>query len=71
MNSQSSWEIISLDEIFSESEQLRMLNHGYICHIECKAKYFSEWWRHDMEPPSPLLALCEGNLPVTGWGSLT
>ena len=27
---------------------------------------FYTWWRHQMEPFSALLALCAGNLPVTG-----
>ena len=27
----------------------------------------SSWWRHQMETFSMLLALCEGNPPVTGW----
>ena len=27
----------------------------------------SPWWRHQMEIFSALLALCEGNLPVTAW----
>ena len=25
---------------------------------------YGDWWRHDMEPFSALLAICEGNLPV-------
>ena len=29
-------------------------------------KMFSSWWRHPMETFSALLALCEGNSPVTG-----
>ena len=24
------------------------------------------WWRHQMEPPSALMAICAGNSPVTG-----
>ena len=28
--------------------------------------WFRSWWRHDMETSSALLALCEGNPPVTG-----
>ena len=28
-------------------------------------KTHSSWWRHQMEPFSALLALCEGNSPVT------
>ena len=29
-------------------------------------EHMSSWWRHQMETFSTLLALCEGNLPVTG-----
>ena len=34
----------------------------------CRAKHpiASPWWRHQMETFSALLALCAGNLPVTG-----
>ena len=28
--------------------------------------WFRQWWRHQMEPFSALLALCAGNSPVTG-----
>ena len=28
--------------------------------------YFTQWWRHQMETFSALLALCEGNSPITG-----
>ena len=28
--------------------------------------YFSQWWRHQMETSSALLAMCAGNSPVTG-----
>ena len=27
----------------------------------------NSWWRHQMKKNSALLALCEGNPPVTGW----
>ena len=37
-----------------------------VCHL-CKCWIDSDpWWRHQMETFSALLALCEGNSPVTG-----
>ena len=37
---------------------------GYISYISSATH--SSWWRHQTEPFSALLAICPGNLPVTG-----
>ena len=36
------------------------------CWYTERAGHWSSWWRHQMEALSALLALCEGNPPVTG-----
>ena len=34
--------------------------------MRCNVCVFKPWWLHEMETISMLLALCEGNAPVTG-----
>ena len=34
---------------------------------QCPRNVFLEWWRHQVETFSALLALCSGNSPVTGY----
>ena len=38
------------------------INMNIIIYVVC----FDSWWRHQMETFSALLAICEGNSPVTG-----
>ena len=44
--------------------------HSFMCKVEQgitrPSLYNITWWSHQMEPFSALLALCEGNTPVTG-----
>ena len=43
-------------------------NHcdAYINSPTHRSKYFHQWWRHQMETFSALLAICVGNSPVPG-----
>ena len=52
----------AFDEYLGEMGRVRRRYH----YISLQHVQFLTWWRHQMEAFSALLAICAGNLPVTG-----
>ena len=59
--------VLSAHPCVSSCLWVKSLWWGYaIWHQRSWSSFFQSWWRHQMETFSALLALCEGNSPVTG-----